>query len=106
MSETVAGAASTDVTGTVTATATPATGSDVTDTDTSDVQILATAPVFRARVVVGPAQVVYPGATVRFSVSLMNLDLSATRVRDISPLKDLMFLSALDLTGTLVTDRR
>jgi hypothetical protein len=76
VSETIAGAASTDVSGTVTATATPATGPpDVSDTDTSTVQILATAPVFRARVVVGPGQVVFPGTTVRFSVTLMNLDL-------------------------------
>ena len=74
----IAGAASTDVSGTVTATATPATGADVTDTDTSTVQILASAPVFRARVVVGPGQVVFPGETVRFSVTLMNLDLERT----------------------------
>ena len=78
VSETIAGAASTDVSGTVTATATPATGSDVSDTDTSTVQILASAPVFRARVVVGPGQVVFPGETVRFSVTLMNLDLERT----------------------------
>ena len=88
VSETIAGAASSDVSGTVTATATPATGPpDVSDTDTSMVQILASAAVFRARVVVGPGQVVFPGTTVRFSVTLMNLDLerSATLTTLTSP---------------------
>ena len=75
VSETVSGAAGTTVAGTVTATATPDTGADVSDTDIMTEQILTSAPVFRARVVVGPAQVVFPGSTVRFSISMMNLDL-------------------------------
>jgi NHL repeat len=86
--DTISGAAATTVAGTVTATATPSTGApDVTDTDTMTVQILATAPVFRARVVVGPGVVVFPGQTVRFDVTLMNLDLerSATLTTLTSP---------------------
>jgi hypothetical protein len=74
VSESVSGTAGTSVAGTVTATATPTSGPDVTDTDTMTEQILTSAPVFRARVVVGPAQVVFPGQTVRFSVTMMNLD--------------------------------
>jgi hypothetical protein len=74
VSESIAGTAGTSVAGTVTATATPTSGPDVTDTDTMTEQILTSATTFRARVVVGPAQVVFPGQTVRFSVTMMNLD--------------------------------
>lgn len=73
-SETVSGAAATAVTSTVTATATDGTVT-VSDTDLSTVQLIATAPVFRLRGVVGPGTVSYPGQTVRFSLTMMNLDL-------------------------------
>ncbi|MEZ5192348.1 MAG: hypothetical protein R2734_07425 [Nocardioides sp.] len=72
--ETISGTAPADVTGTVTATATSGVDT-VTDSDTSDVQVIATAPVFRLRAVVGPGIVAYPGETARFSLTVMNLDL-------------------------------
>ena len=37
--------------------------------------MIATATTFRLRTVVGPGQVCYPGATARFNVTMMNLDL-------------------------------
>lgn len=73
-SETVGGTASTEVSSTVTATA-DAGGGTVTDTDSAVVEVIASAPVFRLRTVVGPGQVAYPGGTVRFGVTMMNLDL-------------------------------
>lgn len=72
-SETVSGAAPSEVSSTVTATA-DAGGTTVTDTDTSVVQVISTAPTFRLRTVVGPGQINYPGATVKFNVTMMNLD--------------------------------
>jgi sugar lactone lactonase YvrE len=60
--------------GTVTATATPDGGGTVSDTDTALVDVLSSAPVFRTRLVLGPGQVQFPGATIRFSATLMNLD--------------------------------
>ncbi len=72
--DTVSGTAPSDVSDTVTATATA--GPDtVSDTDTSVVQVIASAPLFRLRAVAGPGQVAYPGGTVRFSLTMMNLDL-------------------------------
>jgi len=76
VSDNIAGAAATEVSGTVTATATPQAAAVVTDTDTSRVQILASAAMFRMRVVVGPAQIPFPGTTTRFSITLMNLELT------------------------------
>ena len=61
VTENVSGAAATEVSATVTAVATPATGPDVTASEKSVVQILASAPVFRIRTVVGPGQVQFPG---------------------------------------------
>ena len=75
--ETVTGTAPASVSATVTATATAA-GTPVTDTDLSTVQVIASAPVFRLRTAVGPGQVSFPGQTVRFSVTMMNLDLERT----------------------------
>ncbi len=72
--ETISGVAAAEVSSTVTATA-DANGTLVTDSDKSTVQVIATAPVFRLRTVVGPGQINYPGATVRFNVTMMNLDL-------------------------------
>jgi hypothetical protein len=72
--ETVSGVAPADVGSTITATA-DANGTTVTDTDTSVVQVIAGAATFRLRTVVGPAQVSHPGATARFNVTMMNLDL-------------------------------
>jgi hypothetical protein len=72
--ETISGTAPADVRSTVSATGT-ANGSTVTDTDTSVVQVIASASTFRLRTVVGPGQVAYPGTTARFSVTMMNLDL-------------------------------
>jgi sugar lactone lactonase YvrE len=85
-SETVSGVAPTDVRSTVTATAS-ASGTTITDTDTSVVQVIASAPTFRLRTVVGPGQVAYPGSTVRFGITTMNLDLerSATVTSLTSP---------------------
>jgi hypothetical protein len=73
--ETVSGVAPTDISSTVTATA-DANGTTVTDTDTSVVQVIKNATTFRLRTVVGPGVVAYPGATTRFSVTMMNLDLA------------------------------
>ncbi len=73
-SESVAGTAPTDVSSVVSVTA-DAGGSTVTDTDTRVVQVIATAPVFRLRAVVGPGVVTFPGETVRFGLTVMNLDL-------------------------------
>lgn len=72
--ETISGVAPAEVRSTVTATAT-ASGATVSDTDTSLVQVIASAPTFRLRTVVGPGQVAYPGTTARFNVTMMNLDL-------------------------------
>jgi sugar lactone lactonase YvrE len=73
-SEAIAGTAATDVSSVVSVTA-DAGGSTVTDTDTRVVQVIATAPVFRLRAVVGPGAVSFPGETVRFGLTTMNLDL-------------------------------
>lgn len=71
--ETVSGAASTSVSSVVTATG-DAGGIAVTDTDTSVVQVFTSTTTFRLRTVVGPGVVSYPGQTVRFNVTMMNLD--------------------------------
>ena len=71
--DTVSGTAPTDVSDLVTATAT-AGDETVSDTDTSVVQVIASAPLFRLRAVAGPGQVAYPGGTVRFALTMMNLD--------------------------------
>ena len=74
-----AGPRPTDVTGTVTATA-DAGGAGVTDTDTSTVNIIATRRVVPASGPwSAPARSTSPGATVRFNVTMMNLDPSGPR---------------------------
>ncbi len=72
--DTISGTAPTDVSDLVTATATAGAGT-VSDTDTSLVQVIASAPLFRLRAVAGPGQVAYPGGTVRLALTMMNLDL-------------------------------
>ncbi|MGL5826860.1 MAG: hypothetical protein ACRCYU_18930, partial [Nocardioides sp.] len=71
--ETVSGEASTSVSAAITATA-EAGDSAVADTDTSVVQIVTSTTDFRLRTVVGPGQIAYPGSTVRFNVTMMNLN--------------------------------
>ncbi|MGD9959917.1 hypothetical protein [Nocardioides sp.] len=71
--ETVSGAAATSVSSTVTATGN-AGATALSDTDTSLVQIFTSTTTFRLRTVVGPGIVSYPGQTVRFNVTMMNLD--------------------------------
>ena len=72
-SETVSGTAPSSVTSQVSVSA-DAPGGTVTDTDTRTIEVIATAPVFRLRAVVGPGAVAFPGETVRFSLTTMNLD--------------------------------
>ncbi|MFZ2501763.1 MAG: hypothetical protein WAW88_03680, partial [Nocardioides sp.] len=71
--ETVSGTAPSEVNAIVTATG-DAAGQAVTDTDESNVQVVATQASFRLRSTVGPGVIAFPGGTVRFNVTLMNLD--------------------------------
>ena len=84
-SETVSGAAPTDVSAAPSPRRPTPAARTVTDTDTSDVQVIATAPVFRLRAVVGPGRSPSPGETVRFSVTMMNLDLERSTTMTSSP---------------------
>ncbi|MFV0460951.1 MAG: hypothetical protein ACK5MT_19525 [Actinomycetales bacterium] len=82
--ELVNGPLSSLVEGTVTATGLADTQA-VSDTDTSHVIVQAATPTFRLRAVAGPAVIAYPGGTVRFSLTMMNLDpLNATTVTSLS----------------------
>jgi len=73
VSDQVNGVALADVTSTATATANNGTGT-ITAADTSDVQVLTSAPTFRLRLASGPWTVTYPTGNVQYGASFLNID--------------------------------
>ncbi len=70
----VNGAALADVTSTATATANNGVGI-ITASDTSDVQVLTSAPTYRLRLASGPWTVTYPTGNVQYGASFLNIDI-------------------------------
>ncbi len=85
-SEAVSGTAPSEVASTLTASGT-ASGAPVSDADRSVVKVIAPPALFRIRSAVGPGVIAFPGGTVRFDVTMMNLDpaRSATLTSLVSP---------------------